>query len=201
MKHYSWAVLWAIVVVVLCSIPSESMGEAPSFPGMDKLVHCGFFFVFTVLLYYGAIRRAGTSGPSLGISIRVILVSLLFALTTEFLQWKIFTYRSAEWWDLFADTVGTGMGVFAYLLLHNTYRLKTRAVQLVIGATLMAGLSSCGVFRRGCKCPPVHRYEANIRSLSQRPRDGNSIHLSGSSGQQHSRTGFQGSTRGQHIVH
>ncbi len=125
MKHYSWAVLWAVVILVLCSIPSESTDSIPKFAGIDKLVHTGFFFVFTVLLYYGAIRQSGTSRPSWLISIRVVVFSLLFGLFTEYLQWKIFIYRSAEIWDLFADTVGTGMGVFAYLLLHNTYRLKT----------------------------------------------------------------------------
>lgn len=121
MKHYIWALLWAAVILVLCSLPSAATDSVPKFPGIDKLVHAGFFFVFTVLLYYGAIRRSGTSAPSWGISIKVIVFSSLFALFTEYLQWKIFTYRSAEAWDLFADAVGTGMGVFAYLLLHNTY--------------------------------------------------------------------------------
>lgn len=125
MKHYIWAVLWAVVVVILCGIPSAATDDVPKFPGMDKLVHTGFFFVFTVLLYYGAIRQAGTFRPSWRITIKVILFSCLFALFTEYLQWKIFTYRSAEAWDLFADAVGTGMGVFAYLLLHNVYRAGT----------------------------------------------------------------------------
>src|SRR5690606_25505953 len=125
MKHYIWAVFWAVVVVVLCSLPSAATDEVPNFPGMDKLVHTGFFFVFTVLLYYGAIRQVGTSRPSWRISARVVLFSCLFALFTEYLQWQIFTYRSAEAWDLFADAVGTGMGVFAYLLLHNVYRAET----------------------------------------------------------------------------
>ena len=125
MKHYVWALLWAAVILVLCSLPSATTDSVPKFPGIDKLVHTGFFFVFTVLLYYGAIRRAGTSGPSWRISIRVIAFSFLFALFTEYLQWKIFIYRSAEAWDLFADAVGTGMGVFAYLILHNTYATVT----------------------------------------------------------------------------
>ncbi|MGV3761507.1 VanZ family protein [Parapedobacter sp.] len=122
MKHYIWAILWAGVVLVLCGLPSAATDEVPKFPGIDKLVHTGFFFVFTVLLYYGAIRRAATFRPSWHISIKVIIFSSLFALFTELLQWKVFTYRSAEVWDLFADAVGTGMGVFAYLLLHNVYR-------------------------------------------------------------------------------
>lgn len=36
----------------------------------------------------------------------------------ELLQWKVFTYRSAEWWDFGCDMIGTLMGVFSYMLLH-----------------------------------------------------------------------------------
>lgn len=203
MKYYSWAVLWAIVVLILCSIPSESTNNVPQFPGIDKLVHSGFFFVFTVLLYYGAIRKAGTSRPSWGISIRVILFSFAFALFTEFLQWKIFTYRSAEAWDLFADVVGTGMGVFAYLLLHNSYRLKARAIHFIIGAAIALNLSACGMFRKGCKCPPVHRYApvATLPSPLQRSGDGNGTHLTGSAGQQRSGASFEGGARGQYVIY
>lgn len=124
MRHYIWALLWSVIILVLCSLPSASTESIPKFPGIDKLVHTGFFFVLAVLLYYGEIRKRGTSRPSLAISLRVVLFSVLFGLFIEYLQWKIFTYRSAEAWDLFADIVGTGMGVFAYLLLHNTYRYE-----------------------------------------------------------------------------
>jgi glycopeptide antibiotics resistance protein len=37
----------------------------------------------------------------------------------EVLQLEIFTYRSAEWWDLFADMTGVGMGIFGYIFLHR----------------------------------------------------------------------------------
>ncbi|WP_353182282.1 VanZ family protein [Parapedobacter lycopersici] len=124
MKHYIWSLLWSVIILVLCSLPSETTADVPKFPGIDKLVHTGFFFVLAVLLYYGEIRKRGTSRPSLRISVNVVLFSVLFALLIEYLQWQIFTYRSAEAWDLFADVVGTGMGVFAYLLLHNTYRYE-----------------------------------------------------------------------------
>lgn len=125
MKHYLWAILWAIIVVVMCVMPSENTDSIPKFPGIDKLVHTGFFFVFTVLLYYGAIRQHATHRPSFAITVKVVLIAVLFALFTEFLQWKVFTYRSAEFWDLFADLIGTGMGVFSYFLFHNTYRYET----------------------------------------------------------------------------
>lgn len=125
MKHYSWAISWAIVVLVFCCMPSSATDDVPKFPGIDKLVHTGFFFVFTLLSFYGAIRKSGDLRPSWSTLVRVVVFSSLFALFTEYLQWKIFTYRSAEVWDLFADAVGTGMGVFAYLLLHYAYPITT----------------------------------------------------------------------------
>lgn len=122
MKHYLWAFLWAVIVTILVIMPTGELEDGvPTFPGMDKLVHTGFFFVFTVLLYYGAIRRNRTVKSTWMITLKVIFVSSFFALFTEYIQMTIFTYRSADIWDLFADTVGTGMGVFAYILLHNTY--------------------------------------------------------------------------------
>ncbi len=119
MKHYIWAFLWAVVVLVLISMPGDSTRGVPHFEGMDKLVHTGFFFVFTVLLYYGSIKRNKTTRPSWDCSLKVIFVSLFFAVLTEFIQLTIFTHRTAEIWDLFADVVGTGMGVFAYLVFHH----------------------------------------------------------------------------------
>lgn len=121
MKHYIWAFLWAVIVLVLISMPGDSTRGIPYFEGMDKLVHTGFFFVFTVLLFYGSIRRNKTRRPSWLSVLKVIFLSLFFAALTEFIQLTIFTHRSAEIWDLFADAVGTGMGVFAYLVFHNNY--------------------------------------------------------------------------------
>src|SRR3546814_20691979 len=112
MKHYIWAVLWAAVVVVLCGLPSAATDEVPKFSGIDKLVHTGFFFVFTLLLYSGAIWRVGTFRPSWGIHLKVGLFSCLFSLFSEHLQWVIFIYRSGQEWEIFSYSVGTGCGVF-----------------------------------------------------------------------------------------
>lgn len=119
MRNYFWAGLWATFVLVLCCIPMNEAEKVPKFEGMDKLVHTGFFFVFTVLLYNGSMRSHSMAWPKIAFtSIKVILTSLFLAVLTEFLQWKFFTYRTGDLWDLFADSVGTSMGVFAFILLH-----------------------------------------------------------------------------------
>lgn len=118
-RPYIWTVLWALFVLVLCLLPPKELdGLTPVFEGADKLVHTGFFFVFSVLLFHAMTRRRL---GKFGMLWRVVLISLLFALFTEFLQWQFFTYRSAEIWDLIANFVGIGMGSFAFVLLHKPH--------------------------------------------------------------------------------
>jgi len=45
-----------------------------------------------------------------------LLIPLLYGGTIELLQAYVFTWRSGEWADLFADCVGTGMGLFGALI-------------------------------------------------------------------------------------
>ncbi|QNL52495.1 VanZ family protein [Olivibacter sp. SDN3] len=94
----------------------------PVFEGIDKLVHTGFFFVFSVLLCFGFSSKNKTRNASWITVCIVAIISVAFGLLTEFLQYQFFTYRSGDWWDFFVDVVGTGMGVFSYLVLHRNYR-------------------------------------------------------------------------------
>lgn len=120
MRHYFWTFLWAIVVLLLCVVPPSNLEGVPRFfEGADKVVHIGFFFIFSTLLFHAAIRR-NPDGLRLGSTLFwVISISVIFAVFTELLQWKVFTYRSGELWDLFADFVGIGMATFSFLLFRK----------------------------------------------------------------------------------
>lgn len=48
------------------------------------------------------------------------MISAILGGGIELLQLKVFTYRSAEWWDFSCDMIGTFMGVFSYVLLHRS---------------------------------------------------------------------------------
>ena len=119
-RHQWPAILWAIIVLILCDLPPSSFKEAPVFEGLDKLVHTGFFFVLTVLLFFGKIRQQHSYSYRIMTIAKIIIFTCLFGAVIELLQWKVFTYRSADWWDLFADMTGVGMGVFSYILLHRS---------------------------------------------------------------------------------
>ncbi len=121
LKQQRWAILWTVVILVLCNIRMpEVEPEGFTFVGLDKLVHLGFFYVLTVLLFYGKIKyQHSYSFRSLTI-FKVILISVFIGGGIELLQWKVFTYRAAEWWDFIYDMIGCFMGVFSYVVLHRS---------------------------------------------------------------------------------
>ncbi|WP_423147417.1 VanZ family protein [Rubrolithibacter danxiaensis] len=114
------AILWSIMVLVLCNLPPSSFNKVPAFPGIDKLVHTGFFFVLTVFLFFGKIRQQHSFSYRILTIVKIILLTGFLGGGIELLQLEVFTYRSADWWDFFADMTGVGMGVFSYILLHRS---------------------------------------------------------------------------------
>ncbi|RYG22069.1 MAG: VanZ family protein [Chitinophagaceae bacterium] len=101
-------------------MPEPSEEEGFFFIGFDKMAHLGFFYVLTVLLFYGKINfQHSYSFRSLTI-FKIMVISIVLGGGIELLQWKVFTYRSAEWWDFACDMLGTFMGIFSYVLLHKS---------------------------------------------------------------------------------
>lgn len=120
LKVQRWSLVWTIIILVLCNIkiPENNGGSGFFFEGFDKMAHLGFFYVLTILLFYGKIRyQHNFSFRSLTI-FKIILISVILGGGIELLQWKVFTYRSAELWDFGCDMIGSFMGVFSYALLH-----------------------------------------------------------------------------------
>ena len=120
LKHQYLAIIWSILVFILCDIPMNGAEGVPVFEGFDKLVHTGFFFVLTVFLFYGKIRQQNSYSFRILSVLKIFIVATAFGGIIELLQWKVFTYRSADWWDFFCDTTGVAMGVFSYIFLHRT---------------------------------------------------------------------------------
>lgn len=89
------------------------------FPGFDKLVHCGFFFVLVVFWSNGLIRQQNIKFLSYKSAAVILIWCLLYGGAIEILQLTIFTWRSGEWGDLFADMVGACMAAFSILVIER----------------------------------------------------------------------------------
>jgi len=121
LRYQYLSILWAIFVVIICEMPPIDTNKAgfTLFEGFDKLAHTGFFFVLTVFLFYGKIRQQASYSYRPLTILKIIGITLALGAGIEILQLEVFTYRSAEWWDLFADMTGVGMGIFSYIFLHR----------------------------------------------------------------------------------
>lgn len=116
-KYYGPAILWALFIFTLCSIKLGGVSNSPMFfPGFDKLVHCGFFFVLVVFYCYGLIRQQSRQRFSYKKIILITIIAIAYGGIIELLQRYIFTWRSGEWNDLFADAIGASMGAFSIMI-------------------------------------------------------------------------------------
>ncbi|MBS1532101.1 MAG: VanZ family protein [Bacteroidetes bacterium] len=89
------------------------------FPGFDKLTHCGFFFVLVIFWTTGIIRQQNIKFLSYKSAAAILTWCLLYGGLIEILQLTVFTWRSGEWGDLFADMVGAGMAAFSILVIER----------------------------------------------------------------------------------
>lgn len=124
-RHQRLTVLWSAVVLILCVMPTKALGESTLFfPGFDKLVHCGFFFVFVTLAANGYIRLVNKF--SFATAIIIFFIALAFGGSIELLQKYVFTWRDGDWGDFFADSVGAGMATFCILVIHSAVKYEKR---------------------------------------------------------------------------
>lgn len=121
LRYQYLSILWAIFVVVVCVLPPIGDGHSgfTFFEGFDKLAHTGFFFVLTVFLFNGKIREQKSYSYRIQTIFKIVLINLVLGGGIEIFQLEVFTYRSAEWWDFFADMLGLAMGIFSYIFLHR----------------------------------------------------------------------------------
>jgi VanZ family protein len=122
LKYQSWAIFWTILILVFCNMrmPDTSGSGVSFFEGFDKMVHMGFFFVLTIFLFYGKIRHQHNYNFRSLTIFKIIVITAALGGAIEILQWKVFTYRSAEWWDFGCDMIGVFMAIFSYILLHKS---------------------------------------------------------------------------------
>ena len=117
LKFYWPAILWAFFILIICNLPLGKVQKSPLFfEGFDKLVHTGLFAVLAILYCAGSIRRWGTNTIRIEIAIKNTIVLISYGALIEMLQTYVFTWRSGDWNDLFADTVGICLGIFGVIV-------------------------------------------------------------------------------------
>ena len=120
LKNQRLTLLWALFILIICNINLGSVGESHLFfPGFDKLVHCGLFFVFVIFCTNGVIRQQENRRLSYAAAFFILILALAFGGLIEILQLTVFTWRDGNWPDMFADTIGACMAIFSVLIIND----------------------------------------------------------------------------------
>lgn len=116
-------VLFTILATIAFLMPSTSIPSIriQTFIGMDKLVHAGIHFLlaFGWLLYYARHYSKVKMRTVLYISLSCVAYGIII----EQLQWMTKT-RGAELADVFANMVGTGLGLLVFLTIKSKIKMK-----------------------------------------------------------------------------
>lgn len=120
LRYQYLSFIWLVLVLILCNMHMNSVTDSQNtfFEGFDKLVHTGLFFVLTLLILRGKLKQRAAHTLRFITILKIVLFSVFFGAFIELLQWKVFTYRSGDWWDLFCDALGVAMAVFSYFCLR-----------------------------------------------------------------------------------
>jgi VanZ family protein len=127
-KYYINAIAWGAVILLLCALQGD---QFPSFRwdfsfSFDKLIHFFFYAVLSLLLIVARVKQHRSS-PRRFSAIRVaLLVSILYGILVEALQALVFFQRSADWNDVFANTIGSFIGVVLFYLIYGNSSLKKK---------------------------------------------------------------------------
>ena len=108
---FKFTISTAAAIIIALLLPSSVYRGAPSFFGIDKVVHSALFFLFTIC-YLTEHRRYNGRLPSLP---HGILLIMIFILSSELLQLLTDT-RHFEVMDMAFDAAGAGVAFIVSLL-------------------------------------------------------------------------------------
>lgn len=98
----------------------ESSSNLPKIDvsNLDKFVHAGFHFIFTMLWFFYFRNKTNPSLVKSAI-IKAFLFSIVFGSIIEWAQYLFTTSRRADVLDIFANTIGASIAFVLVLILNN----------------------------------------------------------------------------------
>lgn len=118
---YIWAIVWGIIMLILLLMPSNDLPDLKPyyiFPGVDKVVHIGIFYILALLLYWESAMKSKWKGNKWVTVAKVVVSTVIFAFLTEEAQRHV-SSRTADMFDIYADCIGIGMATFSFLILYR----------------------------------------------------------------------------------
>lgn len=115
-KSFWGAVIWLVVITVMCLMPANNFNEFEEFPipYKDKIVHFTFYFVLVLLWNYAFNKK-----QNIKVRLLIFTSAVFYGVVIELCQ-KLFTVtRSPDVTDALVNTFGALLGTILFWLLNK----------------------------------------------------------------------------------
>lgn len=115
-KHTKWAILWALVILVLCGLPGKDIPHISFLEllNFDKFVHACIFFGLILLTVRGFLLQTTFLKIQQSAKTIAFIGCVAYGGLLEVMQGTLFEGRSASLADFIANTFGCCMGLLFY---------------------------------------------------------------------------------------
>ncbi len=115
-KHLKWAMLWALIILILCGIPGRDIPHISFLELLefDKFVHAGIFFVLLLLTARGFAVQTRIQSLHKSYKMYSFALTVVYGGALEIMQQILFEGRSADIYDFIANSFGCFIGLIFY---------------------------------------------------------------------------------------
>lgn len=124
LKQLKWALLWAMLIFILCAIPGKDIpfGGIWDILSLDKFIHAALFFIQSVLLIQGFSKQTQKSNFYKNVKIIAVILCVIYGGSLELMQGGFFEDRTADIYDFFSNTFGAIFGALLFERIQNKYQ-------------------------------------------------------------------------------
>jgi VanZ family protein len=120
-KKYIPGIAWFFLVFFLICLPGNQFPKTDDWLKLiyfDKWVHCGLFGILAFLWMKPFALSDIVPLQKLNFAIKIAVAVSVWGLTTEYIQKYFIPFRSFDWWDWAADSLGA---LLAFIVCHKIY--------------------------------------------------------------------------------
>jgi VanZ family protein len=111
------AIFWTGVILFL-SLESAKNIPVVNIPYLDKVIHAGFHFVFTIL-WFLYLKKKFISANNVYLLFFTLIASFVLGIAIELMQQYFTTTRNADVFDILANLFGAFLAAISIILVNG----------------------------------------------------------------------------------
>jgi len=113
LRHYSFTVIWALLILLLYGIPGGDMPSLSLWKILepDKVAHAGVFVVLMCSMTFSNFKQNFWQMPKRRSVLVSALMCAVYGTVLELIQGAVFTDRHTDVLDILANLIGVVLGI------------------------------------------------------------------------------------------